>query len=735
MTEKERTEAGLHNSEEEYRLFFMSNPLPMWVYDLETLSFLTVNDAAIQLLGYSREEFLGMTIKDIRPGEDTQSLMNLIKELKKSEDMKRSSECRYMKKDGSIFFAEIVSRNITFEGRSSRLLLANDISSRKRVEQVAQEMMRRLQAVMDYSPAVVYVKDLKGRHMISNLRLEKILHKSREDIIGKKDHELIQNDVADEVRKNDQIVIAEGRPICVEEEIRHDDGVHTYLTTKFPLMDERGRPYAVGGIALDITDRKEAERELKASEERFRNIFEEGPLGISIIGQEKRFLKVNQVFSEMMGYSEEELKQMTFLDITHPEQLEDDEEIHEKLVAGAIPFHKAEKRYVKKNNEVFWGAVSVAVIRDDGGRHLFNLAMVEDITERKLTEHALKESEEKFRTLADQSPNMIFINRGGKVIYVNKKCEDIMGFSREEFYSPEFSYLSLITPDSLELVKASFQKHMVGSEVEPYEYGLIAKDGRRLDVIITTKLISYEGETAILGIVTDISERKRGEEEIRRYRNQLRSLMYRLAVVEEQERRKISEELHDNIGQNLALGQIKLTHVLESHPEVSEELESVRELIENVMSYSRSLIYELSPPILHEFGIEATIKWLIRQMRDKYGLRVDFESCGANYHMDEEISVLIYKTLRELVVNIIKHAQAARVVISMKKSHSNVIINVIDDGIGFDTSSMDSLSTTSSSYGLFSIRERMKYLKGSMEISSKPDNGTRVKLVFPLGRK
>jgi PAS domain S-box-containing protein len=128
----------------------------------------------------------------------------------------------------------------------------------------------------------------------------------------------------------------------------------------------------------------------------------------------------------------------------------------------------------------------------------------------------LLEHEPNFKTFTEKSPNMIFINRGGSVVYANKKCTEIMGYTREEFYSEDFDFSSLIAPESLELVKTNFRSHMRGEELEPYEYALITKDGKKVQAIITSKLITYEGERAIIGIVTDITARKRAEEALRK---------------------------------------------------------------------------------------------------------------------------------------------------------------------------------------------------------------------------
>jgi PAS domain S-box-containing protein len=119
-----------------------------------------------------------------------------------------------------------------------------------------------------------------------------------------------------------------------------------------------------------------------------------------------------------------------------------------------------------------------------------------------------------FSAFAEQSPNMIFINKGGRVVYVNKRCIELMGYSREEFYAPKFDFMTLIAPESVDPIQSSYRRHMAGEDIEPYEYALINKGGEKIEAIITTKLIDYGDEKAILGIVTDITERKRVEEEL-----------------------------------------------------------------------------------------------------------------------------------------------------------------------------------------------------------------------------
>ena len=143
------------------------------------------------------------------------------------------------------------------------------------------------------------------------------------------------------------------------------------------------------------------------------------------------------------------------------------------------------------------------------------------VINRRRAEEALRESEEKFRNLAEQSPNIIFINKGGKVVYANKKCEEMTGYKRENFYMENFNFISLTLPEHAELIRKNIKRNFEGEDVSPFEFTIISKKGSMIDVILTSKLIKYEGEVAMLGIITDITDRKRAEDELKRTADEL----------------------------------------------------------------------------------------------------------------------------------------------------------------------------------------------------------------------
>ena len=154
-----------------------------------------------------------------------------------------------------------------------------------------------------------------------------------------------------------------------------------------------------------------------------------------------------------------------------------------------------------------------------------NQELQAEINDRMQAEKSLIESEEKFRTVSEQSPNMIFIHKNGKVVYVNQLLSEIIGYEKDDFYSPDFDFCSIIAPESIELLTSLIKKHMEGKDLEPFEYTLIDREGKRIPAILSTKLIHYEGELAVLGIITDISEMIRAEEALRESEEKYRLLV------------------------------------------------------------------------------------------------------------------------------------------------------------------------------------------------------------------
>ncbi len=218
------------------------------------------------------------------------------------------------------------------------------------------------------------------------------------------------------------------------------------------------------------------------------------------------------------------------------------------------------------------------------------------------------------------------------------------------------------------------------------------------------------------------------------YQEQLRSLSSELLLTEERERRRIATDLHDRIGQALALTKIRLGGLRELAAPCgfAEELGTIRELIEQVIQDTRSLTFEISPPVLYDLGLEAAAEWLIEELQKKHDIRIMFECDHSSRVADSAFRVLLFRATRELLFNVIKHSSAENAKVSIRSDEHDIQIDIEDDGIGFDVSEDRSLTEVNKGFGLFSIRERLSQLGGKLVIKSEPGRGTRASLIAPL---
>jgi signal transduction histidine kinase len=235
----------------------------------------------------------------------------------------------------------------------------------------------------------------------------------------------------------------------------------------------------------------------------------------------------------------------------------------------------------------------------------------------------------------------------------------------------------------------------------------------------------------------EIAQRKKIEQKLITYQNQLKSLASQITLSEERERRRLADYLHDEIGQQLIGVKIKLKMLedsLSSHQH-STALSDTIHTISGVIDNARSLTYEISPPILHQLGLEAALEWLAEQTEEQYNINVTCEDDNQVKPLDADVKILLFQAVRELLINVAKHAQAHNARVSLKKGSNHIRICVEDDGIGFTHSGKDSSREKNKGFGLFSITERLEQLGGHLEIASKPDCGTHITLIAPLMSK
>jgi PAS domain S-box-containing protein len=483
----------------------------------------------------------------------------------------------------------------------------------------------------------------------------------------------------------------------------------------------------------DITDKKKGEELLRQSEERLKLLIENSKDVVIMADLEGSAMYYNG--PPEYGITAEEVLGKNPFSIFEPV-------IAANLMNQLKLVIKGGKALTFENNipwrgESFWFLNQIYPIRDEKGRMIAVGVIARNITQRKRAEEALRESEERYRRLVETAPEVIYsLSAGdGMIASLNPAFERITGWSRAEWLGKPFEFL--VHPDDLTLAMETFQQVLRGETPPSYELRILSKSGEYLIGEFKSVPNIEKGEvTGEFGIARDITERKQAEEKIYAYQEQLRSLASELSLIEERERRRIATGLHDHIGQSLAITKIKLgmAQGLTSPTDWVGSLNEIGELIDQAIQYTRSLTFELSPPILYELGLEAALEWLAEQIQEKHGIQIGFEDDRQLKPTNEGIRLTLFKATKELLINIVKHAQASKAKVSIWREDNSIRIRVEDDGVGFSTSEGRELGKTTG-FGLFSIRERLKNYGGHLEVHSEPGKGTRVTLVAPLDQK
>jgi len=512
ITERKRAEETLRESEENYRQLADSIADVFFEMDKD-LRYTYWNKASENLTDISAKNALGKSFYELFPDvRGTKVDKFYLKALKTNKSISFVNE--YQLNDRNYFF-EITA----YPSKRGLSVFVKDITERKKAEEQLKESEERYKDLVEKADIAILIDDKDGNLKYFNEKLLDLFGYSVEEMRKMPIRSIVHPDDVDRVMKYHQGRL-QGKKVPSRYEFKgiRKDGSVIYLEVDAVKQKEGKKIIGSRSYIWDITKRKKAERELQKSMELFQKTFisQQDAIFLLDTNQPPLIIDCNPAAMKIFGYSRLEMlgRSSAFLHVNQTMLKKFQAQLYPVIEKSGFLF-LPEFKMKRKNGTVFPSEHSVIPLKNEQGKRIGWVSVIRDITERKRAEEVLKESEEKFRNLAEQSPNMIFIHRKGQVVYANKKCEEMMGYKREEFYSPDFDFMTLIAPESKHLIRASFTKHKKGQDIPPCEYILVTKDGQRIEGILTSNLINYEGERAILGIVTDITEHKIAEEKYR----------------------------------------------------------------------------------------------------------------------------------------------------------------------------------------------------------------------------
>lgn len=481
-----------------------------------------------------------------------------------------------------------------------------------------------------------------------------------------------------------------------------------------------------------------ARRRQKDAESRaamLESIFQALPTPLFYKNLEGVYLGCNKAFAQVKGIYHTDIIGKTVFDVTTRTRAEDCSGGDEQLKAEQCASISYETTIHPKQGPERDVMFNKALFPGPDGEPAGLVGIISDITEVNRRKNELARLKTKYKVLLETVPHgIVELDVRGHITFSNKAfCRMVGadGVSLEGTLLADLLEEPVTGRDARSCALDFSMENRLPTSLET----VVARDGRKIAAQLDWNYkFGKSGEFAgYIVVVTDMTERNLAARKIDQYQKRLRSLSSQLSLVEARERRKIASELHDNLGQDLVLAKFRLKSLL-ALPTLAlrkrRELDSIGRSIDSAIRFARSLTARVSPLILYRLDFESSVEWLAENVLAPCHIACEVRSDELPETFGEDAQVLLFESVRELFVNVVKHAGAGKVKVVIENEDGRVRIRVQDDGKGFPYDPDRSFDDFSG-FGLFSIRERIKYLDGDVIISSSAEQGTSVQLVIP----
>jgi len=687
---------------------FRGSPIGIALENLEGQP-VFVNPALCSMLGFSEEEMHSKHCVDFSPSEDAAKDWALFEQLRAGLIDHYSIDKRFFRRDGSLLWGRL-SISLLNSATPMVIAMVEDITEKRRAQEdlelVAKEM------------AVAVTRCSRDfRYLWVSQGYADWLQRPVDEIVGRPICEVLGQEAFEFLQHHFHRVLA-GHKVNYEAETNFQGIGKRWISAAYsPTFDADRVANGWVAVVVDITERKRAEKSLKL----FRTLVDHSNDAIEVIDPENlRFVDVNEKACRVLGYAREELTRLSIFDIDPSV----DESVHARVRNELLRsgFAVIESLHRRKDGSTFPVELSMRLVELERD---YVVVVARDITERKRAEEAIKESESRFRLVADTAPVMIWMSSTDKLCnYFNKPWLDFTGRSIEQELGN--GWAEAVHPDDLERCLQTYVQSFDRRQGFSMEYRLRRRDGEyRWILDIGVPRFNHDGSFAgYIGSCIDVTQRRQAE-------SALTSLSRRLIEAQEQERTRIARELHDDIGQRLALLAMGFDQIQQDTPELSPEvLRRMRELRRQTVDLSndvQTMSHTLHGPNLDYLGLVATMRGLCEEFGELQRLEIDFRSQDVP-PLASETSLCLIRVLQEALQNAAKHSGVRRVEVQLKGTSDEIHLIVRDMGRGFDINA----AMQGRGLGLTSMQERVRLLNGTVMIQSKPMGGTTIHVRVPV---
>jgi len=718
-----------------------------WAWDLkkETLEW---SDEIYRIFGLapttfkpSAEAFEGT----IHP-DDLQAFLEQ-REAMLDEKRKAVIKHRIVKPDGEVRHVEERATTVTdIDGQVIRVIgTVQDITDRIIFEKTISDKNHLIDTIINNIPDCIYVKDLKGNHLLVNKSCERFSNKQSAEMIGKDDSFIFSSDEAEKLMNNDRKIIEKKVISTCKEVLTLPTGEKAiFLSTKGPVFNSEGNIAGIFGISRDITKFEFAEKSLRESQVIFKTAFDMHASLMAITTMEDgRYIDVNNIFCSALGFIREEVIGKSSVELN----IWTSQNAREKVMnlfkkQGYLSNYEVE--YFAKNMEKRYGLFSIASIKINDNDLL--MTSMTDITEQKKLEIELEvhrnhlekvlaarskelfESEKRYREIIDTITDYVYqvkIDAENNIqIYHTEACFTVTGYYADEFNNNHELWFSIVYEPDREAVDIFFKTiNLEDGRNKKIEHRIIHKNGSIrwinntiiLRRNVDRKIIGYDG------VIKDITEKKRSE-------NEIKHLSQHIIKLQEEERQRVAQDLHDSVGQTILAAKINIEAYMQNPERFKNQIDVGLSFLTQASSELREIYTGLYPTVLNDLGLEMAVRLLIANSIETAGIRTEID-IALETNLSHDINVSLYRIIQEIVSNILKHSQATFMFLSLLSENNHLELIVKDNGTGFNP---DILYDRTAGYGLANIKSRIESYNGSFIIEKNTPTGIHIYITLEL---
>ncbi len=693
-----------------------------------------VSPSVQRLFGYSPEEIVGKNVFDFIHQEDqSKAIKTLAREIR-SVSTSRAHEVRFQGGDGCWRVVEATGKRIVgSSGETCIVVTSRDITERKQAEEALSHSEQQYRSTIDSMGDAIQVVDTNLCVTLVNSVFKQWLEGLglEVDITGKSLFEAFPF-LPDKVRSEYDKVFSIGEPITTEENTRIGSQEFDTETRKIPIFDH-GRVSQVITVIRDISERKRAEEALRQAEHKLRVMFESIADGIIVTNLDGNIMETNGAAIRLYGYSgREELIGRSALDFINEKSNAGIEETRRRAFEEGLSGNREFKCLAKDSRE-FDAEFNAALLRNESGDATGFIAVIKDITERKRAEERLRESERRYWLLADNLTDGLWTaDMNLRLTYISPSVTRLLGYSVEEAMPQTLE--QILTPVSLEVTKKVFSKGMVrervdnkdSSQTRTLQLEFNCRDGSTVWLDVKLAFLCDENGQPVeaLCLAQDITGHK-----------QRQQYVHLFTQAQEEERKRLARELHDETVQGLIVLALDIETTLrasQSFPdECVQSLRQIRDRVSHIAEELSRFSHALRPSVLDHLGLVPAVELLTDDL-NRVGIATHIEVDGEERRLSPEVELGIFRIAQEACSNIRRHSHARTANVRLEFGPDGLMVTVADDGSGFELPKRLGSFAATGKMGLIGMQERAILLDSSLHIQSKVSRGTTV--ILEVGR-